>query len=166
MFYKKGNKSRKIDCIEKVILYSNDLDELSNFEKRLIIHEDFILKPYKCPAGILTVGAGHTGGVENRIYTIEECVLLLRKDIAIATDDFLDIFYGYDINIYRKEALIDMLFNLGKTRFMRFKKMIKAIKENNWDVASEEAKDSKWYNQVGYRAKAIVLELKEGEDIV
>jgi lysozyme len=60
------------------------------------------------------------------------------------------------------KGLTDMIFNLGSTRFRKFKKMIKAIKNNDWELAGEEAKDSKWYKQVGKRGEEIVKQLKEG----
>ena len=52
----------------------------------------------------------------------------------------------------RQNVLINMCFNLGITRLLRFKKMFKAISESNWDTTADEMLDSKWARQVGDRA--------------
>jgi lysozyme len=62
----------------------------------------------------------------------------------------------------RQIALIDMMFNLGAHRFRKFKKMITAIKVGDWERASIEAIESRWYVQVGGRAETIVNQLIGG----
>ncbi len=47
----------------------------------------------------------------------------------------------------------DMAYNLGRTRFSGFPKMIKAIQEGDYKTASDEMVNSKWYGQVGSRSK-------------
>jgi len=154
IFSKKGRKEDKIKYIEE------NITTLTPLEKRLILVEDFIIEPYLCSAGVLTVGVGHTKDVDKyRIYTVNDCLKLLKIDITQATFDFYSVFKEVNIPNDKKEPLIDMMFNLGITRFKKFKKMIQAIKDNNWEKASEEAKNSKWYNQVGDRAKRIVEEM-------
>ena len=70
-----------------------------------------------------------------------------------------------EINEVRKLALINMIYNLGKQGVANFKKMVAAIMEDNWELAAAEAKDSKWYNQVGRRARRIVEELRTGKEV-
>ncbi len=53
-------------------------------------------------------------------------------------------------------ALVDMRFNLGPGRFRHFKKMIAAVKDQDFGKAAAEMKDSRWYQQVGLRAKTLV----------
>ena len=48
------------------------------------------------------------------------------------------------------------MFNLGMAKFLGFKKMLKAIKEKDWERAGDEMEDSKWYLQVGQRARELV----------
>ncbi|MEO1928105.1 MAG: hypothetical protein ABGX26_05395 [Nautiliaceae bacterium] len=48
-----------------------------------------------------------------------------------------------------------MIFNLGKPRFLQFKKMIKAIKDGDFKRAAEEAKNSRWCGQVGQRCEDV-----------
>jgi lysozyme len=68
-----------------------------------------------------------------------------------------------EFNQVRFEALVNMRYNLGHGAFRTFKKMIKHIKEGKWLHAAYEAKNSKWYKQVGNRAIRIVKELTSGE---
>ncbi|MEA2058987.1 MAG: hypothetical protein U9P10_00310 [Thermodesulfobacteriota bacterium] len=51
---------------------------------------------------------------------------------------------------------VDMRFNLGPNRFRYFKKMIAAVKNQDFVQAAAEMKDSRWYNQVGQRARTLV----------
>ena len=39
----------------------------------------------------------------------------------------------------RQRALVNMLFNLGMTRFLTFKRMIGAVIREDWDGAADEA---------------------------
>ena len=53
-----------------------------------------------------------------------------------------------------------MRFQLGYSGFRKFKKMIKAVKENKWLKAQNEIRDSKYYNQVTKRAERVIKLLK------
>ena len=52
--------------------------------------------------------------------------------------------------------LANMMFNMGRPRLSKFKKMHGAIKESDWLEASLQMEDSKWYNQVPNRAERLV----------
>lgn len=117
-------------------------------------HEGYEQFPYKDSVGKLTIGYGRN--LEDKGITKKEAEFLLENDIYNAIFDLMDIFkdfYSYPDNV--KLALIDMMFNLGKTRFLTFKKMIAAIKNKDWSKASYEAQSSKWCRQVGSRCKDI-----------
>ena len=110
-------------------------------------HEGESLHAYMCPAGRLTLGVGRnidqSGG---KGITKDESTMLLMNDIAECTTDLQGIF-GDQWNWMsdnRKIALIDHRFNLGPTRFRGFKRMIAAIKREDWADAGREAMDSKW----------------------
>ncbi len=115
-------------------------------------HEGIKLYPYKDTVGKLTIGVGHNltdNGISKNIAE-----LLLKEDIAIAQNDLKDIFDNFsDIPLNVQYALIDMMFNMGKPRFLGFKKMISAIKQGDFEEASKQAKDSIWCKQVGDRCK-------------
>jgi lysozyme len=49
-----------------------------------------------------------------------------------------------------------MMFNMGRPRLSKFKKMNQAIADNDWIEASIQMEDSRWFNQVPNRAKRLV----------
>jgi len=124
-------------------------------------HEGFRLKPYRCTAGKLTIGYGRN--LDDVGINETEAEFLLLSDVREATDSAQDIFpeiLKYSQN--RQMALINMCFNLGKTRLKQFKRMIAAIEKGSWGAAADEAIDSRWYKQVGIRAVELVDLLRGG----
>jgi len=130
--------------------------------EQLIEHEGLKLKPYRCPAGKLTIGVGRN--LEERGITEEEALYLLNNDISVCIEDLKKIFVDTDADSEEFETLpetvqrvlLDMRFNLGATGFRSCKKMIQAIKEKDFAQAALEMQDSKWFKQVGNRNKTLV----------
>lgn len=130
--------------------------------KQLMHHEGLRNKPYKCTAGKLTIGYGRN--LDDEGISAIEATSLLMNDIQKALEAAYTIFPGFEhFEDGRQVAIIDMLFNLGVSRFTKFKNMIAAIHRRDWTAAATEAIDSKWYNQVGDRAKTVVKQLQTGE---
>jgi len=116
---------------------------------------------YQCTAGKMTCGYGRNA--QDKGFSQDEVDLMLSNDIQEAAQDVMSIFphfYTYSDN--RQNALIDLSFNIGKSKFMGFKKMIAAVKAEDWPEAAKQAKDSSWYRQVGKRAERNVKMLREG----
>ena len=140
-----------------------NLDLFEAAETMIKRHEGLNLKPYLCPAGKLTIGYGRN--IEDVGISEEEAVGLLHADITSAVRELEREFgpgWYNGMSRVRAAALIDMMFNLGATRFGAFKKMIAAVRKQKWEKAADEAKNSKWYNQVGGRGETIVRMLREG----
>lgn len=115
---------------------------------------------YKCPAGKKTCGYGRNA--EDNGFSDDEVDLMLENDIESAKAELFKIFRNDEPFSYNQtKALVDMMFNLGATRFRKFKKMIAAIKKGDWSEAANQAKDSKWFKQVGQRAVKDVELLRE-----
>jgi len=120
----------------------------------IIKHEGLKLKPYICPAGKLTIGVGRN--IEENGISEDEAMYLLENDIKRCESELREIFPSFDSlpeNV--KMALIDMDFNLGKPRFLTFKKLIQAVKEGNFKKAAQEAKNSRWCRQVSSRCEDV-----------
>jgi len=45
-----------------------------------------------------------------------------------------------------------MCFNLGGTRLSKFRNMLKACREHDWNKMAAEMQDSRWFTQVGRRS--------------
>lgn len=125
-------------------------------------HEGYRDKPYSCTAGRLTIGYGRN--LSDVGINRAEADAMLNRDIHSAKYYLISMF-GKEFGFYsenRQHALIDMMFNLGYSRFSGFKKMIAAIEALDWTEAAKQAKDSRWYTQVGNRGATVVKMLKEG----
>ena len=67
-----------------------------------------------------------------------------------------------ELNQPRREVIVEMIYNLGLTRFDKFAKVKKALSESNWKVASEEMLASVWAEQVGVRALRLATQMRNG----
>ncbi len=122
--------------------------------------EEFRGKPYRDTVGKLTIGYGRN--LDDVGISEKEAEELLRYDIIVANRELLS-FYWYDnLTSCRKRALINMMFNLGFTKFRKFKKMIKAFEAEDYELAADEALDSLWAKQVGERATRIADLIRHG----
>ncbi|MBT5286151.1 MAG: glycoside hydrolase family protein [Euryarchaeota archaeon] len=58
-------------------------------------------------------------------------------------------------------VLVNMMFNMGRTRLSKFKNFNAAIAENDWKRAGVEGRDSLWHRQVTNRAERLMVTLEE-----
>jgi lysozyme len=63
----------------------------------------------------------------------------------------------------RREALIEMCFNMGPANLAKFKMMIASLAEEDFEGAAQEALSSRWAAQVGKRADRIAERIRSGE---
>jgi len=113
-------------------------------------HEGIRLHPYRDSVGKLTIGVGHN--LDDNGISLATAQFMLEEDIANAVSELKDIFEGWDeLPDTVQAVLTDMMFNLGYNRFIKFKRMIAAIRIQDFKQAAKEAKDSKWCAQVGSR---------------
>lgn len=117
-----------------------------------------------------TYGYGTKAPGPGKFIYKEEALKALteRTDLAIA--DFHDIYAGVVMNEVREHALVNMAFNLGKTKLRKFSAMNTAIRAGAWGTVAFEAFNSSWFKQLSKpglktieRAERIVWELLTGE---
>lgn len=123
-------------------------------------HEGRSLKPYKCPAGKLTIGYGRN--LEDMGVSEVEAMVMLRNDIEQCYEELSVFSWFEDLDQVRQEALINMLFNLGLPTFLKFKKTLKFVAEGKYSQAAAEMLNSKWATQVGDRAKELAYMMETG----
>ena len=136
-------------------LYHNRLRDM------IIKHEGVMLVMYHDSEGIPTIGVGRN---LERVPAIsrDEAMYLLDNDIEDARNDLATLLPGLMIDHVRKDVLVDMVFNLGVTRFSKFKRMIAALKDGDYKRAAVEMLDSKWARQVGKRAQELARMMVTG----
>ena len=146
------------------------MDKFESLQDMILRHEGLRLKPYRCPAGKLTIGVGRN--IEDNGITKSEARVLLDNDIDRCIVELWDIFHpgrrqGEDLHVGTaavENALLDLLFNIGKTRFLTFKKMIAAIKARDYGLAADELLDSRYATQVPSRAAELAEMIRKGRD--
>lgn len=124
--------------------------------------EGFSNKIYKCPAGKNTIGFGRN--LDDVGITKEEAEYLLKNDIMKCDRELSELIPFYDkLNPARQYVILSMCFNLGFSGLLKFKKMLKAVREKDFTKASIEMLDSKWAHQVKSRALKLSVIMKTGE---
>lgn len=58
-------------------------------------------------------------------------------------------------------VLVNMMFNMGRTRLSKFKNFNGAIAEGDWARAAVEGRDSLWHRQVTNRAERLMVKLEQ-----
>lgn len=135
-----------------------DLDLLREMLKR---HEGLRLKPYPCSRGRMTIGYGWNLGNPlpesvaaylhvNGEITEDIAERLLNISIDTAVRQCWAIFPQFGGFTERRQmALVDMVFNLGASGVMEFRKMRAAIDRGDWSEAAEQVRDSAYWRQLG-----------------
>lgn len=95
-------------------------------------HESFSGKAYLCPAGVWTIGWGHTGGVKSGDVTTEaQAMELLRADLKHAEDAVKA--QGLKLRQSQFDALVSFVFNVGIGNFQK-STLLRVAKENPNDL--------------------------------
>lgn len=90
--------------------------------------EGLRLTAYKCPAGVWTIGYGHTSGVvPGMTITKEQAEEFLRQDIASA-ENIVSV-ECLSLRQYQFDAMVSFVFNVGSGNF-RKSTLLKKIKAN------------------------------------
>jgi len=108
-----------------------------------------------------------SGGVGRNLtdkgFRQDEIDLMLRNDIAEAVAELDRVApWWRGLSDARQNALVNMMFNLGATRLLGFKKFLAALQVGDWKTAEREMLDSKWARQVGDRSTRLALLIRTG----
>jgi len=127
-------------------------------------HEGEVLSIYIDSLGYKTLGVGHLCQPNDPEYNWEVGTPV--------TQEVVDMYYIDDFNKHYQETahvfgsipsfnnlpediqhvLVNMCFNLGANGLSKFKNMLKACREHNWEEMARQMEDSRWYRQVGRRS--------------
>ena len=114
--------------------------------------EGFEGMPYQCPAGFTSIGFGRN--LEVYPYTRAEAIEWTAKIMAERRKELI-IRLPWLVEAPKEIRILltDMAYNLGTRGVLNFVYMIEALKNKNYELAAEELKDSKYYEQTGNRSK-------------
>lgn len=100
-------------------------------------YEGFSARPYKCPAGVLTIGYGRTIDVRPYEITTEEAeTIWLDKYVKTIADQILAI-VKVELSNNQICALIDFVYNLGIGNF-KSSTLLRKINQGDFSAAANE----------------------------
>lgn len=106
------------------------------------------LKPYRDTVGKMTIGVGRN--LDDVGVTNEEVDYLLENDIGRAMADLdRNLPWWRGLSEARQRALVNMAFNMGVPRLLKFRDLLAALQAGDYERAASEAFDSRWARQVG-----------------
>ena len=131
----------------------------------LIEEEGYENRAYPDTLGHWTVGVGHLLGRSLFEVRFSDNIVeaILAEDLDVALKAATKIFPTFPLfSVKRQMAIVSMIFQLGETKFLRFKDTIKAINAGQWARAAFYALDSNWAKQTPARAQRVAAMLKDG----
>lgn len=130
-------------------------------KSQLMEHEGLRLKAYKDTKGLLTIGYGRN--IQERGITRKEAEYLLDNDIAICEAEVRGALPFFNRLIpSRQIVLLNMAYNLGINKFMKFTKMLSAVQTGDYIIAANEMLNSLWAKQVKGRAEYLASVMETG----
>ena len=138
---------------------------MEEIKSRIKEHEGFRDTVYSDSLGFATIGYGHLvlptdNFVEGTTYPKEMLEEVFDNDFKIAHDSANELLADIEHNHIVKGVIIEMCFQLGKPRVMKFKKMWEALKNNDLETASKEMIDSNWHKQTTKRCERLANVMK------
>ena len=147
------------------------MDRNAVFEQ-LKIDEGVVNEIYLDHLGYPTFGVGHLVlesdpehgqdvGTPVSDERVKDC---FEKDLDLAISECVAL-YGADVwEAFPgevQEILVNMMFNMGRTRLSKFKNFNSALSVGDWKEAAIEGRDSLWYRQVTNRAERLMSRMEE-----
>ena len=140
-------------------------------KERIKQHEGFKLEPYqlsyktkdgkKVKEDFLTGGYGHKLSKDEEVPTTKEgWDLLFEKDFEQALNQANHFIEKDKVKFEAFTIVIEMAYQMGSS-LQNFKKMQKALEENNYIEASEQMLASRWANQTPSRASWLSLLMRD-----
>ncbi len=139
------------------------IEMLKRHEGEVVTNGRHVL--YKCSAGYWTLGIGRNVDVNGGLGLSEDEVnYLLENDIARVIKELsLEYSWFNDLDDVRRDAMIDISFNLGATKLRKFVLALDAMAKADYKSASEEFLDSEWSRTVKGRSVELASMIATGE---
>jgi lysozyme len=137
------------------------MEQLIEMLKR---HEGVKSHVYKCSAGYESIGVGRNISKTGLGLSEDEVQYLLESDISRVIKELsLEYPWFSSLDDVRKDAMIDISFNLGATRLRGFKRALAAMDVADYKMAATEFLDSKWSRDVKGRSHELASMIETGE---
>ena len=128
---------------------------------RIKKNEGFSLKPYKDQLGYYTIGFGHLiKKNEDRYfktkYKKKYLEQIFQLDFNKALNDYKKFLYKKNHKKNDKELLIEMVFQLGLSGVLKFRKMLFYLNKRQKYMVCLQMLDSLWCKQTPLRVKNLI----------
>ena len=116
-----------------------------------------------------TIGIGHLikesdpeyGLPVGTIVDDERINELFDQDIKVTLSECEQLYGNFnDLPEEVQKILANMMFNLGRPRLSKFRKLCKAVADKNWQECAIQMEDSRWHKQVTNRANRLISRMK------
>lgn len=125
-------------------------------------HEGFRSRAYLCPAGVWTIGYGHTGGVKSGdVVTEAQADVFLRADLNTAERAVNS--QMLDVNQNQFDALVSFVFNVGGGNFAS-STLLKIVRNHPGDLRIK-AEFNRWIYAKSRVLPGLVLRRREEADL-
>lgn len=141
----------------------------------LILHEGMKLKVYDdatgkdlskgdVAQGHPTIGVGRNVAGDGLGISEEEARFMLHADIDRVEQEAKTWDIYHELDGIRQAVLLDMLFNMGLTRFNpdKWPKMFQALEEKDWAEVANQMLSSAWAGQVKSRSERLAKLMEYG----
>lgn len=120
------------------------------------------LEAYKCPAGIWTIGYGHTKGVKDgQIITQEQAEEFLREDLRIF-EQTVESCVKVPLSQNQFDALVSFCYNCGSGA-LKTSTLLRLLNEGNYSSAADQF--LRW-NKAGGKVLAGLTRRREEERVM
>ena len=138
--------------------------KMKNLIEMLKRHEGVRSTVYVCSAGYETIGVGRNISATGLGLSDDEVDYLLQNDIERVIKELSAEYRWFNsLDDVRKDAMIDISFNLGATRLRGFKRALAAMEVADYKLAAKEFLDSKWSQEVKGRSHELASMIETGE---
>ena len=135
--------------------------DIERLKKQVIDNEGVRKTAYKDTLNNWTIGVGHLIKLPDEEYLLDkeltdlEVDQIFVTDLNQAIDDARKFIDADSIPDEAFEVIVDMAFNLGLPKLLKFKNFQQALKDKDFVKASEEMLDSRWAKQLPNRSKRL-----------
>ena len=142
-----------------------DIDQL---RETLKVDEGVKNEIYLDHLGLPTCGIGHLiteddpeHGLDVGTHIDDERVNeLFDQDVQVTLGECRLLYEDFDnLPEEAQQIIANMMFNMGRPRLSKFKKMKEAVDNRDWIEAGNQMMDSRWYKQVTTRADRLVTRM-------
>jgi len=118
---------------------------------------------YKCPAGVWTIGFGHTKDVkEGDVWSKEKAEFMLWQELEDEYEQYINDLVTTPLNQSQFDALVSWVYNLGPAN-LKSSTLLKVLNNGEYDEVPNQIK--RW-NKVNKQVNEGLVRRREAESLL